>query len=323
MNNAFHTLSSWHRFFYIFNILIFDLAIFYYFYSIAIPKFLQKKRIGRFVLFMLLIVGVYPFVKHMVDDLVSGYFPEETSMMSNLVGAGFWQVYLIRVFSCLFVIMMGGIGKFTFDWFKNMKIRAELETQNLTSELAFLKSQINPHFLFNTLNNIHTLAYKKSDLAPDSIMQLSELMRYMIYESDVEFVPLDKEIVHLRSFIDLQTLRFKSENIVDIQVNGDSSRHEVAPLLLLPFVENAFKHGSNLNRDAAIRINLDCKKDGIHFEVINDFNHSAAIEKDNTGGIGLENIRRRLELIYKDKYTFDIDGTSGTYHTRLSIYKHE
>ncbi len=319
LNNAFTELSFWHKAFYLMNILVFDLSIFYSLYLIAIPRLLQNKKSWRFVLILVLIVGLYPFAKHLVDNAIGSYFPDDTTLMSSIVQAGFWQAYLIRVLSCLFIVMMAGIGKFTFDWFKNMRIRTELENQNLISELAFLKSQINPHFLFNTLNNIHTLAYKKSDLAPDSIMKLSDLMRYMIYESDVDFVPLEKEITHLRSFIDLQELRFKAKGIVAFELEGDQKQFEIAPLLLLPFVENAFKHGANLNRPEAIRIKLRSAVDGIKFSIENEL----AIEmkhKDTTGGIGLENIRRRLELIYPKRHTLLIDQSSSLYQIDLTLW---
>ena len=215
--------------------------------------------------------------------------------------------------------MMAGVGKFTFDWFKNVQIKTQLLNQNLTSELAFLKSQINPHFLFNTLNNIHTLAYKKSDDAPESIMKLSELMRYMIYESNADKVSLKKEMVHLRSFIDLQELRFKTKGIVQLKVDGDVEVYEIAPLLLLPLVENAFKHGEHLNRIGAIQINLSCDDSAIHFHIQNEWREKQDVQKDKVGGIGLENIQRRLELIYKEQFTLEIEKSSPHYTVSLTI----
>ncbi len=319
LNNAFMQLSPWHRFFYLMDILIFDLSIFYYLYLIAIPQLLRNRKTWMFVIMVIAILGLYPFFKHMADSIIGSYFPDESTVMSRIASAGFWQAYLIRVLSCLFVVIMAALGRFTFDWFRNMRIRAELENQNLTSELAFLKSQINPHFLFNTLNNIHTLAYKKSDMAPDSIMKLSDLMRYMIYESNADLVPLEKELVHLRSFIDLQSLRFRERDIVNFQTAGDHSNHMIAPLLLLPFAENAFKHGADLNSREAISITLNSLNDSVEFQITNRTNTSKKVQKDGVGGIGLENIKRRLELIYPDRYTLAINESSTQYRVKLTI----
>ena len=317
MNNAFVSFSGWHKFFYLLNVLVFDLAIFYYLYIVAIPRLLENRRVWLFVLLIVLIILIYPFVKHLTDQLLLDVYPEERSVISQIPTFG--QAYLVRALSTVFIVMMAGIGKFTFDWFKNVQIRAELKNQNLTSELAFLKSQINPHFLFNTLNNIHTLAYKKSDQTAESIMKLSDLMRYMIYESNVDMVPLEQEIVHLRSFIDLQELRFKTADIVEFTTSGDQKEKSIAPLLILPLVENAFKHGTELNTKGAIKIHIDCRVEHLKFLVENKFNSRLTPNKDAVGGIGLENIKRRLELIYLDRYTLEVNESSDSFKVQLSI----
>lgn len=311
--------SRINSFWYLMSIIITDIPIFYFFYSNAIPRLLAGKRGWLFVGVLLLFLGLYPMLRYGSDLLLLYYYPDYRTPVTNIVAAQFWPAYGLRALSCLFVISMAGIGKFTFDWFKNARIRRDLENQNLTSELAFLKSQINPHFLFNTLNNIHTLAYKKSDGAPEAIMKLSDLMRYMLYESDTEMVPLDTEIKHLKSFIGLQALRFKEQNIVHLEISGDTASKTVAPLLLLPFVENAFKHGYNLKRAGAIVIRLEVSHE-IHFSVENDKSPlGAEVQKDEAGGIGLENISRRLELIYKTHYTLAVDESSSHFKINLSL----
>lgn len=305
---------------YMIGILLTDLPLFYFYYQRAIPRFLVGgKKSWFFTGLTLLILMVYPLIRYLLDQVLIYFFPNDLSPFTSIVSDQFWTVLLVRTLGGLFVIVMSAIGKFTFDWFRNMSIRRELETQNLVSELAFLKSQINPHFLFNTLNNIHTLSFKKSELAPDAIMKLSELMRYMIYESDSEFVSLEKEVHHLQSFIDLQSLRFKNTEVVSMSFEGDLSRHQIAPLLLLPFVENAFKHGYRLNRGGVIKIKLQADR-GICFEVENPISKEKdLLQKDIVGGVGLENITRRLELIYSDRYTLDVNQSSTHYRINLKL----
>ena len=311
-----------YRYLFLVSIIITDIPVFYYYYLRAVPRFLVGKKIWKFLLWTAVVLLVYPVARYGIDLVFAEYYPDNLMPLSNIATVNFKTVYGIRALAALFVIAMAAIGKFTFDWFENTRIRRELENQNLISELAFLKSQINPHFLFNTLNNIHTLAYKKADGAPEAIMKLSELMRYMIYESDMEFVPLTKEIQHLHSFIDLQELRFKTKGIVKLEVNGDASQKSIAPLLLLPFIENAFKHGHQLNKQGAIKAKLSVGND-ITYEVENEIpNGDRQVEKDSVGGIGLDNIKRRLALIYPGRHTFEVDESSSHFIVRLTVKDH-
>lgn len=304
------------------SILVTDLPLFYYYYLKTIPKLLVAKKVWKFILVTVFVSLAYPVARYGLDTLFVSYYSDQVTPLSNIAVGDFNIVFGIRLLAALFVVAMAGIGKFTFDWFENQRIRRELETQNLTSELAFLKSQINPHFLFNTLNNIHTLAYKKSDGAPEAIMKLSDLMRYMIYESDVDFVPLEREVEHLKSFVTLQELRFKSEQIVNFEFEGNFKTQLIAPLILLPFVENAFKHGYDLNQKGAIVIRIKAHDD-IVYEVENNMAPAGvSVHKDQVGGIGLENIKRRLEIIYEGKHTLSIDESSNRFRVTLTIKPH-
>lgn len=311
--------SKEYRLMYILIIAIKDIPLFYFFYIRAIPRMLTSRKGWLFVLLALLLAAIYPLVSWCLDQVLIYYYNDALTAFVNISTGQFWNVFGIRALSALFVILMAGIGKFTFDWFRNMRIRRELENQNLTSELAFLKSQINPHFLFNTLNNIHTLAYKKADDAPEAIMKLSELMRYMLYDSDVDKVPLTTELFHLESFIGLQQLRFKAKDIVKLEVKGEPEHHAIAPLLLLPFVENAFKHGYQLNRTGAIRICLDAGE-MLVFTVENELPpKQTQIQKDQAGGIGLENISRRLQLIYGPAAELYVESTAKLFKAKLTL----
>jgi two-component sensor histidine kinase len=216
-----------------------------------------------------------------------------------------------------FFIFLSTVYKFTVDWFFNEKEKTELEKQSLTAELAFLKSQINPHFLFNSLNNIYSLAYQKSDATPDAILKLSEIMRYMLYESNDNRVDLEKEITYLKSFIELQKLRFKGNAFVVLEVEGQIVNQKIVPLILISFVENAFKHGLATDKDSPIHINISVFEDNMLFTIKNKKNNSR--QKDQTGGIGMINVVRRLDLTYPDKYKLSVENKENDYFSELYL----
>ncbi|HEY4786656.1 MAG TPA: histidine kinase, partial [Bacteroidales bacterium] len=203
--------------------------------------------------------------------------------------------------------------------FQAQQLKTELTAQNQTSELALLRSQINPHFLFNTLNNIYSLVYQRSEDAPEAVMKLSEIMRYMLYEATSEKVLLANEINYLKSFIELQLLRIKNREFVSFNVAGNFDGRKISPMLLIAFVENAFKHGVKRGINPGIIINLDVLDNKLNFEVINYCRKNNTANKDNTGGIGLTNIKRRLELLHPNKFKLDILNNEEVYHVKLQI----
>jgi two-component system, LytTR family, sensor kinase len=208
--------------------------------------------------------------------------------------------------------------RFMINWFETQKLRDELINQKQAGELALLKSQVNPHFLFNTLNNIYSLVYRKSDEAPAALMKLSSIMRYMLYDSTHDMVPLEKEVEYLRSFIELQNLRIKHPDFVRLTVEGNMEGRFIAPMLLISFVENAFKHGSRNHRPGII-IHLSALDAQLNFEVINYLKYSATGQDETANGISLGNIKRRLELIYPHRHTFSINKDSETFRINLQI----
>ncbi len=182
--------------------------------------------------------------------------------------------------------------------------------------MAFLKSQINPHFLFNSLNNIYSLAYQKSDATPDAILKLSEIMRYMLYESNENLVSLEKEIIYLRSFIELQKLRFKENAQVILEVEGQVHQQHILPFILISFVENAFKHGLATDPENPIHINISVFEDKLLFTIKNK---KSNLNKDQTGGIGMVNVKRRLDLIYPNQYKLTIENNTDDYSSELFL----
>lgn len=202
-----------------------------------------------------------------------------------------------------------------YERFKKLKEK-ELKLQARNAELSFLKSQINPHFLFNNLNNIYTLVYQHSANALPAISKLSELLRYMLYQKD-DFVPLVKEIEYLHHFIDLQLLRYDyvPETVINIPTDIDP-RLKIIPLSLIPFVENAFKHGDLKDPEHPLAISLEVKQDLLIFKA---GNQKSTNRKDATGGIGLENIQKRLELLNPEKYNLVINETATHFYVELKM----
>lgn len=201
----------------------------------------------------------------------------------------------------LLVLLMSGFIKIAMQWFKSEKQREALKLANLDAELKYLKSQINPHFLFNSLNTIYSLAHRRSPETEHALVKLSTIMRYMIYQSNENRVGLQQELRYLRDYIDIQRLRISNDIPVSFELTGDPEGWEIAPMLLIPFVENAFKHGVSYNEDAYIHIRTDIAKDGVlHLVVKNKLFRQRLSEK---GGVGLSNALKRLDLLYKDAHT--------------------
>lgn len=187
----------------------------------------------------------------------------------------------------------------------------ERQAENLKTELSFLRSQINPHFIFNILNNLVALEQMRSPELGPTILKLSALMQYMLYDTDEERVSLSKEVDYLQSYIDLQRQRFGEKVPVTAGLKPPAGFYEIEPMLLIPFVENAFKHGVGMIDQPAIEIGLDVRNGVLHFTVRNRFNPASPETKDKTSGIGLGNVRRRLKLLYGNQHELHIsrDGT--------------
>ncbi|WP_026897657.1 sensor histidine kinase [Daejeonella oryzae] len=290
-----------------------NILIFYINYLLILPKFLNKKRYWWCAVSMILLVFSAALIKYGLASIFKDFI---LIRGPKKVLISFYDYYLSAVFVSSFFIFLSTALKFMADWFENEKVKTNLENEKLTAELAFLKSQINPHFLFNSLNNIYSLAYQKSAKTPEAILKLSEIMRYMLYESNDNMVSLAKEIRYLENYIELQKLRFKDESFVHLDISGDPENQTIMPLVLISFVENAFKHGVATDEKSPIRITIKIESGKLFFRVINrksDFN------KDETGGIGLLNVHRRLDLIYKDKYKLTIDNSTDYYSCVLNL----
>jgi two-component system LytT family sensor kinase len=231
----------------------------------------------------------------------------------------FFRVLTNLLPSALFLVLIGGFIHLAFSFINNQHEKKSLENASLQAEINLLKSQINPHFLFNTLNSIYSQVYHKSDNAERSILKLSEILRYVIYDTNTEKIALDKDIHYLSNYIDLQRMRLPERVRIRYSVNGELTALSIAPLLLITFIENAFKHGISYKKDSEISVCIDVFDKTLTMVVSNPIN------SDNTfdaNGVGLRNAKRRLELIYPGQYRLDIKNEDKVYFVNLQINLH-
>lgn len=213
----------------------------------------------------------------------------------------------------------GTFFKVMLNWLNAENQKELLEKEKIKSELALLKSKINPHFLFNTLNNIDALIYHDPDKASQSLLKLSEIMRYMSYETVSEFVSLSREIEYIRNIIELHQLRISNPDLIKLDIPQNYPDIRVAPMLLIPFIENAFKYGTFKGSNAGIDIKFKIEDAKVYFTVINHYDISARQTNPKQGGTGLFNVKQRLEHIYKNRYWLDIIDQNGLFKVELII----
>lgn len=226
--------------------------------------------------------------------------------------------YPSSYFAFVLVFAVGLAATSIQEWLKSEDTKKEMEHEKLNTELSLLKSQINPHFFFNTLNNIYSLAIVKSDETASSILKLSSIMRYVLTETEQKYVPLANEIEFLQNYINLQSVRLTDKVKLTVDVQGEIDGKQVAPLLFIPFVENAFKYGVSTVDASEIIIRLSTEADSVHLFVQNSIVKGAKQSTVNTG-IGIANVRRRLELLYPGKHTLKMDEKPNQYTTNLEI----
>lgn len=295
------------------DFLVIKMTIFLVNYLWLYPKFLRKKQYLKWAISVIILVFLAVALRFTLEEVIypiylgiRNYGPGTTISFYAEDGF-FWLSPWVLISTAV---------RFTEDWAKMKKDKQVLEQQNTQAELALLKSQLNPHFLFNTLNSIYSLAYQKSDKAPDAILKLSEVMRYMLYDSEDKTVLLEKELQYLHSFVDLQKARFKETIYVDLLVEGRITNQLITPVLLIAFVENAFKHGVLDDPADPVMIHVIVEGNNLQLNVQNRINHQL---KDQTGGIGLPNITRRLELLYPGQHTLNIKENDTHYICELNL----
>ncbi len=303
----FYTLSN-----NVVRLIILGAAVYYNIY-VLIPKYLVSKKFMGYIGFLLLVVFIVSPLEAFLIYVKSSDIPE---MQSNVLMSLNWS--FIPNF---FILGTSTVVKITVDWYKNIRERQELETETMQSELRFLKSQINPHFLFNTLNSLYALTLKKSDLAPDIVLKLSEMMRYMLYECNEKWVDLSKEVNYIANYLELERLRQGNHVDIHFDVQGNISDQKIAPLMFIPFIENCFKHGLGHHLSKGfVNIRLHVTENKVDLFIENSKPESMPKPlHPRSGGIGLVNVRRRLDLLYPGHYSLNIEDSPKTYAVNLKL----
>jgi sensor histidine kinase YesM len=218
---------------------------------------------------------------------------------------------------------VGGIAlsiKLLLYWYQQKQQTIEAEKQKTAAELQLLKAQLHPHFLFNTLNNLYAFTLESSPRSPEIVMKLSELLRFMIYESNTPKIPLTKEINLIQSYVTLEKLRYGDRLDISITITGDVGKYQIAPFMLLPFVENAFKHGTSKQLDQCwISLNLSMTDFVMYFKLVNSVEPEKGENQTKIGGIGLLNVKKRLELLYKGRHGFEMRRLEDVFVVDLEV----
>jgi two-component system, LytTR family, sensor kinase len=326
-----------------------NIAIFYLFGYFVFPKFFYKKK---FIVSSCYLIGVF-YLTYIINyymfksllSITNGYTGKEKAYVKLawdvFVKDGGWfgcftsfrlaaWNYLLSLFIPTITLSIKSIRDIIAIQKKSAKLELDkivlerdklaLEQENLQLEVNFLKSQINPHFLFNTLNSVYAQIVDLSDQAADQILQLSSLMRYGLYESNSERVLLTRELEYIQNYIDLERSRLGSRAVVEYNREGDFGSYQIAPLLLISFVENAFKHGVNKSRDHAyVRIDASMTGHTFVFQIENSVGQPGSVRSSPVGGVGLVNTRKRLDLLFPNQYQLAIEPSAQSFRVRLRL----
>lgn len=289
----------------------FKMAPVYIVFYWLFPNFLLRRRYLKFFLFTLLVIIIFAVLQSWI--MYKTY--------DRRMGEAWSWVWIVSNFILTFYILSLALAlKLLRFWFHREKYIQELSSARMEAELKFLKAQIHPHFLFNTLNNLYTLTLKKSDHAPEVVEKLSDLLRYMSYDANDRTVCLSNEIDYLRNYISLEKIRYGKKLEIAFTVDGSAKGLEIAPLILIPFVENSFKHGVSGRLTACwITIQLSVQGERLSFKVENSLPSSQEDVMGYKEGIGLKNVKRRLDLIYPEQHELKVIASAESHLVILKL----
>lgn len=279
-----------------------------------IPNYLARSRFWLYGISTLLLVAFTISIYNISFLYLSEWFFQGYYLV------GIYDPLEVMGFAIFFLLISSSL-EFSRSWFEGLRAKnrvSELENEKIASELKALRAQVNPHFLFNSLNTIYSEALKRSDKAPKLILKLSDMLRYVVDKMDQDLVPLEEEVEYLQNFVELHKERLNDPSKVRFLTDGDLSSLKIAPLLLLNFVENAFKHADLTEEDAFISIDISSTNNNLTLSCTNTFFEEPS-RKTNSSGSGIENAKRRLELAYPDRHSLHIKMTDNTYHLELKL----
>lgn len=286
---------------------------FYSFYFLLFPRFLSRQKFVALIFWGAAICAAAAVAGGLISIFVFGLDQPIFNNRREFWGFTASQSVLTMVHGAIALVIRGFV-----TWYEEIKLKEELARKNFEMELSLIKSQINPHFLFNTINNIDVLIRKDAAQASAYLNKLSDVLRYMVYETRGEKIPLAVELDYLAKYLELQKIRTANPDYVRLEIEGETNGFAVAPMIFFPFVENAFKHTENKKRGAAIRIKLSLEKERLIFECENTRPANAG-KKQDFGGLGNELIEKRLQLIYPGKHRLEIKDGDGIYRVRLTL----
>jgi two-component system LytT family sensor kinase len=309
------------------------LVVFYYLNTLfLIPKFLVKEKWFLYILSIVVCLLIFLYVPRQIATLIAEpepFNPQNREFIRNPAFQGKPRLNMnaprkrpvadpYNTVLFLLIFTVGTCFSVIQRWLKTEQTRKETENEKLNTELSFLKSQVNPHFFFNTLNNIYSLAIVRSEHTAPAVMKLSSIMRYILTETQHDKVPLSNEVDFIHNFIDLQKVRLTDKVILNFTTEGSLDDLLVAPLLFIPFVENSFKYGVSTKESSNINIDIRTEGNVIHFSAVNYIVVSENNLMENTG-IGINNVKRRLELMYPGKHKLTTTEKDNYYTVHLEI----
>nr|WP_321408170.1 sensor histidine kinase [uncultured Carboxylicivirga sp.] len=288
--------------------------LFYTFWFLLVPEFYVAKRYKQFWIYTSIVILLCAFIRLQIKM----QFDVNTGLIGPRLADRFEaRGFLVSIGASSLIAGIASLIRISRFYTRKTREHEKLTQEKTEAELQLLKAQINPHFLFNSLNNIYALVLTKNEKAPESLMSLSQLLRYIIYETSAFKVSLEKEITYLQFYIELESLRLVNPNSLHVDIQQVETNLQIMPMLFIPFVENAFKH-SNINQGGGISVKLHLHQDNLTFICSNTI---GSIHKtiDKVGGVGLENTKRRLEMLYAGNYKLSITQKELTYTVKLTI----
>jgi uncharacterized protein YlzI (FlbEa/FlbD family) len=303
-----------HDFFYYVMLTVFFFVNYYYF----MPKFYFTKRTLLYICFLFFSYMMVSGIPDMIFQMHNGMAPMQGDMGPPMGGRPMGS----PPGPLFFIASYGGVFfKFVLVLSLSFIIKinnhlGEIHSEKLKAEVSYLKAQINPHFLFNTLNSLYALTIEKSDAAPDAVLKLSNMMRYVVTESTKDTVPLEKEIGYIKDYIDLQKLRVTDQANLEFSITGNPKGKSIAPLVAIPFIENAFKYGVNSEEDWKISVTIDITENIFTLDV---YNKQVNVNLTDTTEQGIDNTQKRLDFIYPGTHELSITDNPDAYHVHLKI----
>jgi len=292
---------------------------FYGCYFLVFPRYLQQKRILLSIIYGILIsIGastiVYILMRYLIEsgqlmDMDKGGINGRSTAIRTIMVMSF----IASISGVVAMVIKGFI-----TWVDEIKLKEELKWKNHETEMALVKAQLDPHFLFNTLNNIDVLILEDATKASNYLNKLSDILRFMLYETKTDTILLEKEIEYIDKYIELQKIRTSNINYINFQITGTPGNKTIAPMVFIQFIENAFKHTTNKKIDHAINVQLFIEKKTIRFVCKNKFDSKRKLKQESYG-LGNELIQRRLNLIYPDKHTLELSNHCNLYTVNLII----